>query len=170
MAAAPMIVDIDRLDRHGEAFVGAIDAKVLALDDASRELFPSWSDLRYDLFVQRIDNELLVRGAVEMDFRCVCCRCAQRFDWRAREEHLTFVMEIDDAPDCFVDLTAELREAILLLLPSHPLCRDSCRGLCAGCGADLNRGPCKCPPKADICWSVLDGLDCIEPSEDDNVT
>jgi uncharacterized protein len=27
-----------------------------------------------------------------------------------------------------------------------PLCREDCRGLCAVCGANLNRGDCGCAP------------------------
>lgn len=38
----------------------------------------------------------------------------------------------------------ELREAIMLELPTLPLCREDCKGLCAQCGADLNEGPCSC--------------------------
>ena len=39
-----------------------------------------------------------------------------------------------------VDLSPPLRERLLLALPTLPLCRDDCRGLCARCGADLNAG------------------------------
>lgn len=40
---------------------------------------------------------------------------------------------------------AELREAILLELPSLPLCSEDCKGLCPHCGKNLNEGPCDCP-------------------------
>ena len=43
-----------------------------------------------------------------------------------------------------IDLSPLLRERLLLALPTLPLCRDDCRGLCARCGADLNAGPCGC--------------------------
>lgn len=38
----------------------------------------------------------------------------------------------------------ELREAILLELPTLPLCKPDCMGLCPKCGANLNEGPCEC--------------------------
>lgn len=47
---------------------------------------------------------------------------------------------------------AEMRESLLLELPSLPLCREDCRGLCARCGADLNAGPCGCPPEDEGGW------------------
>jgi uncharacterized protein len=39
------------------------------------------------------------------------------------------------------DLAAE---QIYLEIPLKPLCSEECRGLCAGCGANLNHEPCTC--------------------------
>jgi uncharacterized protein len=44
----------------------------------------------------------------------------------------------------FLEIGEAVREALLLAVPMRPLCRDDCRGLCAGCGAELNRAPCNC--------------------------
>lgn len=44
-----------------------------------------------------------------------------------------------------LDLTEQIRESFLLLLPRKPLCRQDCVGLCPICGADLNEGACGCP-------------------------
>lgn len=38
----------------------------------------------------------------------------------------------------------ELREAIMLELPSLPLCDEACKGLCPKCGINLNEGTCNC--------------------------
>lgn len=43
-----------------------------------------------------------------------------------------------------VDLAAVAWEEFALALPSAPLCRKDCKGLCAACGADLNKGQCAC--------------------------
>ena len=40
-----------------------------------------------------------------------------------------------------VDLRGWARDALALALPTQIFCRDECRGLCAVCGADLNRDP-----------------------------
>ena len=45
-----------------------------------------------------------------------------------------------------VDLTEVVRQHLVLAVPIAPRCGDGCRGLCATCGADLNLGPCACPP------------------------
>ncbi len=43
-----------------------------------------------------------------------------------------------------IDLEPILREQMLLALPSYPVCREACRGLCPVCGANLNDRDCGC--------------------------
>ena len=57
-----------------------------------------------------------------------------------------------------IDLRGALREELLLALPQWVVCREDCRGLCPRCGADLNAGPCGCPPAVDPRWSGLAAL------------
>lgn len=38
----------------------------------------------------------------------------------------------------------EFRESIMLELPTFPVCKSTCAGLCPKCGANLNDGPCGC--------------------------
>ena len=45
-----------------------------------------------------------------------------------------------------LDPASMVREAILLALPMRYLCRADCKGLCPGCGSNLNRvQSCACP-------------------------
>jgi uncharacterized metal-binding protein YceD (DUF177 family) len=37
-----------------------------------------------------------------------------------------------------------LREYLILATPQHPLCQESCAGLCQVCGVNLNEGVCGC--------------------------
>ena len=46
-----------------------------------------------------------------------------------------------------VDLSALVHEETLLALPSRPLCREDCRGLCSQCGINLNVESCECRPE-----------------------
>jgi uncharacterized protein len=43
-----------------------------------------------------------------------------------------------------IDLTVDLRDALMLSLPLKSLCREDCKGLCPNCGQDLNEGMCNC--------------------------
>lgn len=44
---------------------------------------------------------------------------------------------------------------LVLSLPMIYICGSDCRGLCAGCGANLNVAPCKCTKKGDSRFQVL---------------
>ena len=155
-ASQGLVIDIARLERDGERFAGEIP--ISALDyDPSDLLFHPAGDLRYDLFVQLIGGELLVRGKVSEDFTCVCVRCGRDFPWTASDGEVAFSLEV--TAEEFADLTDELRECIILSFPSNPLCSEDCKGLCPRCGADLNKGKCSCKPHGgDVRWGGLDAL------------
>jgi len=48
-----------------------------------------------------------------------------------------------------VDLDELVREAFILDMDTKHLCSEDCKGLCPGCGADLNRESCRCKPEVD---------------------
>lgn len=58
-----------------------------------------------------------------------------------------------------IDLNELAREQILLNLPNRFLCGDSCKGLCAKCGANRNQTNCGCEEKEfDPRWQGLRDL------------
>jgi uncharacterized protein len=55
-----------------------------------------------------------------------------------------------------VDLDPIVREQLLLALPSYPVCKDDCKGLCPVCGANLNDRECGCDRHVpDPRWAAL---------------
>lgn len=44
----------------------------------------------------------------------------------------------------YIDLGELLTEQLRLQIPFQPLCKESCKGICPNCGADLNVGRCAC--------------------------
>ena len=71
----------------------------------------------------------------------------------------------EKVPEDIIDITEDVREEILLSVPSRFKCSDDCKGLCPGCGADLNTEPCRCkkkktkePKKDDHTWDALNNL------------
>lgn len=63
-----------------------------------------------------------------------------------------------------IDLSDFLLEVMTLALPLQPLCKEDCRGLCPGCGADRNAGPCGCDEqRAKTPFAVLAALKGREP-------
>ncbi|MDA0577799.1 MAG: DUF177 domain-containing protein [Verrucomicrobia bacterium] len=57
--------------------------------------------------------------------------------------------------DC-VDLTEDIREAIILAFSGYPVCNPDCKGLCASCGMNLNKAACRCTPPDENRWTILD--------------
>ena len=43
-----------------------------------------------------------------------------------------------------IDLTKIVDDAIIINAPTTLLCREDCKGICAGCGVNLNEDDCKC--------------------------
>ena len=43
-----------------------------------------------------------------------------------------------------IDFREAVQEQVVLAVPYKPLCRETCKGLCPGCGAVLNRENCRC--------------------------
>jgi uncharacterized protein len=55
-----------------------------------------------------------------------------------------------------IQLDDVLREQILLALPVKIVCREECRGFCAGCGRNLNIEQCTCEDHSpDPRWAAL---------------
>jgi uncharacterized protein len=60
--------------------------------------------------------------------------------------------------DC-LDLDDVVREQIDLAIPMARVCSDACRGLCPGCGANLNETKCSCTAQEpDPRWAALEQL------------
>ena len=150
-----LLIDVSRLDKDGESFEGVLDDAVLELDD---EFLHPFAGVRYDLFAQQLGRELLVRGTLAQDFDAVCSRCGGDFDFTATVPDFTVSIETDERTE-YVDLTDEVRQSIILALPTYPVCRPTCLGVCPICGKNLNEGPCGCAhAERDDRWGALDGL------------
>lgn len=118
-----LIIDVTRIDRGGEALEGEVDCV-----DVHEEFVDAFGGVRYRLDVRLFGAELLVQGAVEQDFSFVCSRCGCDFDDTVKVGDFTVSVEIDEkSPE--VDLTNEIRESIILALPTFPVCSEACPGV-----------------------------------------
>jgi uncharacterized protein len=106
------------------------------------------------------------RVRTEVEGTCRRCLSAVRVDVDDRVRLLFTEDEDNNDPAAVIlppraaeiDLADAVREALILAMPEYPLCREDCRGLCPRCGADLNQGPCTCPPPTDPRWGALETL------------
>lgn len=153
-----MIIEISKISPGGSRYVGEEPPNVLGLGE-ERAIRAS-EPLRYDLTARLVSGEVVLRGRVETRMQLQCGRCAEFFS--------TLLVDSDFLRDYplregqqELDITDDLREAVLLRLPPHPVCGEQCRGLCPRCGKNLNEGPCDCPPQeqppSDV-WRALDHM------------
>ncbi|WP_147822237.1 DUF177 domain-containing protein [Salidesulfovibrio onnuriiensis] len=105
------------------------------------------------------ENAALVRGTLKGSVSMPCDRCAAPheidvdIDFDIYEELTADVDEVEaeetrirknDYGVVELDMGALLWEELALALPVKPLCREDCKGLCPGCGRDLNTEECAC--------------------------
>ena len=58
-----------------------------------------------------------------------------------------------------LDLSEAVREEVVLAVDPYVVCDAKCRGLCSGCGVDLNFGECTCEgTEIDPRWAALRSL------------
>ena len=137
-----LIVDASRVDSEGEE----IEGEVMAVD-LDEEFVKAFGGVRYRLSLQVFGTELLVRGHLEQDFDLVCSRCGKDFDDTIKVDDFTQSYEFSDkSPE--VDLTEDVRESIILALPTYPVCAEACPGIAQ-----------KVEVPQDGCWCALDGLE-----------
>lgn len=157
---ARLIVDLNRLDVAGEIYQGETTPD--AIDIEENEFVRPKGGIRYKLTIQALRSELLARGQLSQRFVCRCASCDKTFEIEVKEDNFVESFEINEEI-AFLDLTNAIRESIILALPTYPRCSESCKGLCAVCGADLNESRCNCKvDRGDDCWSVLDALDSLK--------
>ena len=109
-------------------------------------------------------------GMLTLDFtaatvlKSVCDRCLKPFDKpkSVRCQYLlTEKLENEDSDDILelengcVDVEDLARTAFIFEMDTKTLCSEDCKGICPGCGVDLNQGKCICKKQVDPRLAVL---------------
>lgn len=117
--------------------------------------------INYRLTAKLVGNDCLAEGEVSLSVEGECGRCLCRVVRNFTSTHVCIFK--DDPPGETVDLTQEVREEALLLLPVNLLCSEDCLGLCPDCGGNRNKDECLCPAghqKPTAAWAAeLDKLE-----------
>jgi len=103
-------------------------------------------DLRSDLDIRaninRVDNTVLADAIVTVSYGFECARCLEDFA-RAKTKEFHFDYEVKSPMDTF-DVGEDIRQEMILGVVQRALCKNDCKGICPGCGANLNTEQCKC--------------------------
>jgi uncharacterized protein len=118
--------------------------------------------IHVDLSLYRQGREIQVEGRVTGVSLEDCDRCLATFERRLDAEFRVLADEprahapegigADEDSEMYIiqyehgalELGPVIREAIVLERPIRNLCTPQCRGVCPGCGANLNQEPCGC--------------------------
>jgi uncharacterized protein len=135
--------------------------------------FPRPASVRVRYY--RAGSELFFQGHIHGEFVGHCGRCLDNYtapldkdfsivlvpkpaapaDGELADEDLDLSFYEGDA----IDLSPLVREQIILVLPTRPLCEEECRGLCPQCGSNLNVQTCACTTsRGDPRLAVLKNL------------
>ena len=115
-----------------------IDPKDLDLDIGVMQ-FPE--PLHVSAKAWKDKNDLTVEVHVEGQRRFTCSLCLEEFN-NLFEKDFTLHYDVKGLEAVILD--PELRDEIIIDHPIRIVCRESCRGLCLFCGADLNHEKCDC--------------------------
>lgn len=125
----------------------------LAADSGSRELVAEVTILPQG------EEAALVRGTLKGSVSIPCDRCAAPYeiDINVAFDHYEALPSEENEEEAEetrlrkneynvveLDMASLLWEELCLALPVKPVCKDDCKGLCSGCGCDLNSDECTC--------------------------
>jgi uncharacterized protein len=155
----------DLLKRPGAARTEQVSGPLEGLVGPGAEI-PADQPIRADVSLERVPDGIVVRGTIEGRWQTACSRCLNPVS----DEIAVHVDELFEPhplagetyqlADDVVDLEPVIRDALLLELPTAPVCRPDCAGLCPDCGIDRSTATCDCHTEdVDPRWAALRSLD-----------
>jgi uncharacterized protein len=141
------IVDLERLSlAHGQARALNLDVRLEPVELGGGTYEPDGGGVEARLDVSRTTSGYALRLRFQAGLAGPCVRCLEP----ARLELAVDAREVDQpgssdeelrspyVSEGRLDLVRWANDAMVLELPSQPLCRPDCAGLCAVCGESLN--------------------------------
>ena len=155
------------IDRPGESI--SYSAVVDLSDLQYGTCFPVTEPVLASGTVRNTAGVLVMKGKITTCIHGICDRCAAEFDRdmelpidavlvtelanEENEDEWVFTLEGDSA-----DLDDIIRTVFVLNMDSKLLCSDDCKGLCCGCGKNLNFETCSCEKEIDPRLAALKQL------------
>ena len=155
------------IDRPGESvsYSAVVDLSDLQYGTS----FPVTEPVKAEGTVRNTAGVLVMKGKISTCIHGICDRCTAAFDRELEilidavlvtelaneenEDEWVFTLEGDSA-----DLEDIVRTIFVLNMDSKLLCSDDCKGLCCGCGKNLNFETCSCEKEVDPRLAALKQL------------
>jgi uncharacterized protein len=166
-----MIVDLREFERFpATTILEASPNEIVPFGDEVVQV--NWVQAKLSL--QKTEFDIFCTGSARTEVVLFCARCAREFvtelegdfDFIIRSDAVLPGEERVDADDeeyvyyhgndLRVDVTDQVRQALVLAVGLKPLCQEDCRGLCPTCGTNWNEASCTCTRDAsDSRWDGL---------------
>ena len=164
--AGPLLVNAaELLRRPGSEKAVSVDVPLESVGVVDDGRFDAHAEVSVRLRLESLTDGIVIDGAIEVPWHGTCRRCLAATGGTCRSEVRELYQRTRTDPDAFdlegdqLDLAAMVREIVLLDVPTTPLCRPDCAGLCPTCGANRNDEACGCvEAPADPRWAALDQL------------
>ncbi len=158
-----MIIKISNLSEGLHDFEFAEKVSELDLGE------PFFGKVEVKAELNKLHSQIILKAEIAATAKFSCDRCTGIFEktlsssykmvylfGTGREENndinITFLPPEADK----LVLDNDVRDYALLSVPMKKLCKEDCKGLCPGCGKDLNEEKCTCPKDAvDERWLPL---------------
>ncbi len=131
------------------------------LDGSDLEFYgknPVTGSLQVSGAVRNMADALMLEGTVTATLSLNCDRCTKPFTQKksvSLDTLLATELENEENDDIILldgtelDLDELATTAFILAMDMKNLCSEDCKGLCSGCGVDLNVEACRCKPEVD---------------------
>jgi uncharacterized protein len=178
---SPLVLDTRELGRRPGS-MKRLRRPVPVPGDLGLELVrvPEGATVDLDLRLESVMEGVLASGTARVPVSGECGRCLGRIDDALTVEFQELYAYPDSPTDDttdedevsrlhgdLLDLEPVLRDAVVLALPTNPLCRDDCPGLCPGCGTRWDvLPPDHTHEQGDPRWAALEQLYGSSPAEE----
>lgn len=95
--------------------------------------------------LEKVGSTVIANVHLDGNFTMECGRCLEPVKQSVKHS-CDFDYEIDSRTE-EIDLGEDIRQELVMSFPAAVVCKESCKGLCPGCGVNLNKEKCKCVTK-----------------------
>jgi len=158
-----MLYKFNEISDEGLSLNVPLSADWLKEECPDLEAKPAREGLTFKGHLSRQGEDAFLRGTLSGVLDSTCSRCIEpaRVPVRIPIQVVFVAADEDEDEDGKADVDVaqfdgdeinigpELRAQLILNMPINPACRETCAGLCPGCGINRNEATCDCASKQE---------------------
>ncbi len=101
------------------------------------------SPILFSAGIEKMGGQLRVLGELSFEMVSLCSRCLNEAK-KGVSRRIDSFFPMPEEGGNVIDISDEMREQVAMAMPERLVCAGNCKGLCPGCGANLNEQTCGC--------------------------